>query len=223
MSTEIPILIADDHPIVRQGLRQTIETAEFRVIAEASDGQQALALLEQLRPAIAVLDVDMPYLDGFAVARAIRERALPIKVVFLTVHREPSYLQQALSQGACGYVLKDSAVTDIVASLRAAHAGQAYLSPLMANYLVNPPTPPEPPAPVEHTGIWALSASERTVLQMIAEYKSTREIAEALFISPHTVETHRKNICRKLELRGSHALIKFALAHQAELEKLGKG
>ena len=139
MSTETPILIADDHPIVRQGLRQTIETAEFRVVAEASDGQQALELLEQLRPAIAVLDIDMPLLDGFAVARVIRERNWPIKVVFLTVHREPTYLQQALSQGACAYVLKDSAVTDIVASLRAAQAGQAYLSPLMANYLVNPP------------------------------------------------------------------------------------
>lgn len=223
MSTEIPILIADDHPIVRQGLRQTIETAEFRVVAEASDGQQALELLEQLRPAIAVLDIDMPLLDGFAVARVIRERNWPIKVVFLTVHRELTYLQQALSQGACAYVLKDSAVTDIVASLRAAQAGQAYLSPLMANYLVNPPAATEPLAPVEHTGIRSLSASERNVLQLIAEYKSTREIAETLCISPHTVETHRKNICRKLELRGSHALIKFALAHQTELEKLGKG
>jgi len=223
MSTQIPILIADDHPIVRQGLRQTIETAEFRVVAEASDGQQALELLKQLHPAIAVLDIDMPLLDGFAVARVIREHNWPIKVVFLTVHREPAYLQQALSQGACGYVLKDSAVTDIVASLRAAHAGQTYLSPLMANYLVNPPAAAESAIPVEHTGIRSLSASERNVLQLIAEYKSTREIAETLCISPHTVETHRKNICRKLELRGSHALIKFALAHQTELEKLGKG
>lgn len=223
MSIKTPILIADDHPIVRQGLRQTIEAAEFQVVAEASDGQQALALLDEFRPAIAVLDIDMPGLDGFAVARAIRERKWPIKVVFLTVHREPTYLQQALSQAACGYVLKDSAVTDIVSSLRAALAGQTYLSPLMANYLVNPPAHTEPPMEVEHTGIRGLSASERTVLQMIAEYKSTREIAEALYISPHTVETHRKNICRKLELRGSHALIKFALAHQAELEKLGKG
>lgn len=219
MSAEIQILIADDHPIVRQGLRQTIEAAEFRVIAEASDGLQALALIEELRPEIAVLDVDMPELDGFGVARAIRQRGLAVKLVFLTVHREETYLQQALSLGAHSYVLKDSAVTDIVASLRAAYLGQTYLSPLMANYLVNAPTANEP---AENTGLRALSASERNVLQLIAEYKSTREIAEALYISPHTVETHRKNICRKLELRGSHALIKFALAHQAELEKTRK-
>jgi DNA-binding NarL/FixJ family response regulator len=217
MSAEIetlPILIADDHPIVRQGLRQTIEAAEFRVIAEASNGKEALALIEQLQPQIAVLDVDMPELDGFGVARAIRAQALPVKIVFLTVHREESYLQQALSLGASGYVLKDSAVTDIVASLRAAHSGQTYLSPLMANYLVKPPAPPEATG---QTGLRALSTTEMQVLRLVAEYKSTREIAEVLFISPHTVETHRKNICRKLDLRGSHALIKFALAHQSEL------
>lgn len=213
MSAEIEILIADDHPIVRQGLRQTIETAEFRVIAEASDGKEALALIEQRQPQIVVLDVDMPELDGFGVARAIRAQALPVKIVFLTVHREESYLQQALSLGASSYVLKDSAITDIVASLRAAHSGQTYLSPLMANYLVKPQATPAG----EPTGLRTLSTTELQVLRLVAEYKSTREIAEALFISPHTVETHRKNICRKLDLRGSHALIKFALAHQAKL------
>ncbi|MBI1764209.1 MAG: response regulator transcription factor [Acidobacteria bacterium] len=218
MSTEIQILIADDHPIVRQGLRQTIEAggeaAEFRVIAEAGDGQAALTLLERLQPPIAVLDVDMPVLDGFGVARAVRERGWNIKLIFLTVHREETYLQQALSLGARGYVLKDSAVTDIVAALRAVQQGQTYLSPLMTSYLVNAPAPP---APVIANGLSQLTASERYVLRLIAEYKSTREIAEALYISPLTVETHRKNICRKLALRGSHALIKFALAHQTEL------
>ena len=214
MSTEIPILIADDHPIVRQGLRQTVEAAEFRVVAEAGDGQEALTLIEQLRPQIAVLDIDMPVLDGFAVARAVRERGWAVKVVFLTVHREETYLQQALSLGAGGYVLKDSAVTDIVAGLRAALAGQTYLSPLMTNYLIKPHAPPPVAA-----GLQQLTAGERHILQLIGEYKSTREIAEALFISPLTVETHRKNICRKLDLRGSHALIKFALAHQAELRR----
>jgi two-component system, NarL family, response regulator DegU len=138
-----------------------------------------------------------------------------VKLIFLTVHREQSYLQQALSLGARGYVLKDSAVTDIVASLRAVRDGQTYLSPLMTSYLVN--TPVQPPVQAATQGLALLTASERHVLQLIAEYKSTREIAEALYISPLTVETHRKNICRKLALRGSHALIKFALAHQAEL------
>lgn len=215
MTEATPIIIADDHPIVRQGLRQTIEaTGEFRVLAEASDGQEALALIAQLHPAIAVLDIDMPLLDGFGVARVLREQGLASKVVFLTVHREEMYLQQALQVGAHGYVLKDSAITDIVASLRAARDGAQYLSPLMETYL----TEARRTAP-KASGLQQLTATERQILRLIAEYKSTREIAESLFISPHTVETHRKNINRKLALRGSHALIKFALAHQLELQR----
>ncbi|MFN7945020.1 MAG: response regulator transcription factor [Blastocatellia bacterium] len=215
MNTEIHILIADDHPIVRQGLRQTIETeADLRVIAEAGDGEQALELIERLRPQIAVLDIDMPRLDGFAVAREVRERGLPVSVVFLTVHREESYLQQALSLGAQCYVLKDSAITDIVAGVRAALAGQSYLSPLMADYLARPP---QSGATEDPNGLSRLTVTERHVLRLIAEYKTTRDIAQALFISPYTVETHRRNICRKLELQGSHALMKFALAHLSEL------
>lgn len=213
MNNKTPILIADDHPIVRQGLRQTIEaTGEFCVIAEASDGQQALTILEQLRPPIAVLDVDMPLLDGFSVARAMRESGIESKFIFLTVHREETYLQKALQIGASGYVLKDSAITDILEGLRAAKNGQQYLSPLMTNYLAQQPT-----ALPKATSLLQLTATERQILRLIAEYQSTREIADTLFISPHTVETHRKNICRKLTLRGSHALMKFALTHQAEL------
>ncbi|MFN7928958.1 MAG: response regulator transcription factor [Blastocatellia bacterium] len=121
---------------------------------------------------------------------------------------------QALQAGASGYVLKDSAITDILASLRAARDGGQFLSPLMEQYLAAAQT-----AAPTATNLQQLTATERQILRLIAEYKSTREIAEALFISPHTVETHRKNINRKLELRGSHALIKFALAHQAELQR----
>ncbi len=213
MSIETPVLIADDHPLMRQGLRQTIEVnLAFRIVAEASDGQQALDLIEKLLPPIAVLDVDMPHLDGFAVARAVRQRELDIRLIFLTVHREESYLQQAMSLNINGYVLKDSAITDIIASLEAARAGKIYVSPLMAEYLHKPKN-----LPGSNDERQQLTSAERNVLQLIAAYKSTREIAEALHISPHTVETHRKNICRKLKLRGSHALIKYALSHQAAL------
>jgi two-component system, NarL family, response regulator DegU len=210
----IDILIADDHPLLRQGLRQALEAANFRVIAEASDGQAALALLEQRQPSIAILDVDMPKLNGFAVARAIRERQWKMKVVFLTVHREKAYVQQALKLGASGYVLKDSAITDIAACLHTALAGRTFFSPLLAEYL-NDDFGTDPQGTPQ--AISQLTISELQVLRLIADYKSTREIAEVLFISPSTVETHRKNICRKLSLRGSHALIKFALTH---LDKL---
>jgi DNA-binding NarL/FixJ family response regulator len=212
--TMIDILIADDHPLLRQGLRQIIEAADFRVIAEASDGQEALGLLEQWQPAIAVLDVDMPKLNGFAVARAISERKWDMKVVFLTVHREKAYLQQALKLGANGYVLKDSAVTDITICLHTVLEGKTYFSPLLSDYLNDNLAAS---ASVSNRNLSQLTASELHVLQLIAEYRSTREIAETLFISPSTVETHRKNICRKLDLHGSHALIKFALTHLDQL------
>lgn len=210
----IDVLIADDHPLLRQGLRQIIEADNFRVIAEASDGQEALGLLEQRQPSIAILDVDMPKLNGFAVARAIREHQGEMKVVFLTVHREKAYVQQALKLGASGYVLKDSAITDIATCLHTVLAGGTFFSPMLTEYLNDDF---EATAPVAQQDLSQLTTSELQVLRLIADYKSTREIAEVLFISPSTVETHRKNICRKLGLRGSHALIKYALTH---LDKL---
>jgi DNA-binding NarL/FixJ family response regulator len=210
----IDVLIADDHPLLRQGLRQTLEADNFRVMAEASDGQEALDWLEQRQLSIAILDVDMPKLNGFAVARAIRERQWEMKIVFLTVHREKAYVQQALKLGASGYVLKDSAITDIATCLHTILAGGTFFSPLLAEYLNDDFAGG---ASVAQQDLSQLTVSELQVLRLIANYKSTREIAEVLFISPSTVETHRKNICCKLGLRGSHALIKFALTH---LDKL---
>jgi DNA-binding NarL/FixJ family response regulator len=208
------VLIADDHPLLRQGLRQALAADDFRVIAEASNGQEALELLEQRQPSIAILDIDMPKLNGFAIARAIRERGWEMKVVFLTVHREKAYVQQALKLGASGYVLKDSAITDIATCLHTVLAGGTFFSPLLAAYL-NDDFGADPQGTAQDLS--QLTISELQVLRLIADYKSTREIAEVLFISPSTVETHRKNICRKLGLRGSHALIKFALTN---LDKL---
>jgi DNA-binding NarL/FixJ family response regulator len=214
---EINLIIADDHPIVRQGLRQTIETdAELRVLAEAGDGKSALEAIEKYQPDIAVLDVDMPEMDGFAVARAVREKSLSVEIVFLTIHRDEDIFNEAVDLGAKGYVLKDSALGDIVACLKTVAAGNHYASSALTTHLINRSRRSQI-LHEEKPGVKNLTATESRVLRLIGEYKTSREIAEELFISPRTVETHRTNISQKLDLRGSHALIKFALAHKSEL------
>jgi DNA-binding NarL/FixJ family response regulator len=213
MSAEIKIIIADDHPIVRQGLRQAIEqNPDMKVIAEAGDGQAALELVKSLEPQIAILDIDMPQLDGFAVAREINAKNLNTKVIFLTFHGEENYLDAALEAGAMGYVLKDSAITDIVACLKAVTDGQNYISPTLSTYLLKRAKHQQTPSEIE-----ILSPTERQILRLLAQYKTSKEIAKELFISPHTVNTHRANIALKLNLHGSHALMKFALDHKDKL------
>lgn len=217
METPIRILVADDHPIVRQGLRQVIEQdPSLKVLAEASDGKTALDQIQKLRPEIAVLDIDMPGLDGFAVAREIRARQLPVEIIFLTVFREESFFEEALRLGTRGYVLKDSAVTDIVSSIKAVAAGQHFTSPALTSYLVKRRSGGGAPSPLK-SGLQDLTQTERRILALIADYKTSREIGEALHISHRTVQTHRTNICTKLELHGSHALMKFALDHKEQL------
>ncbi|MGH9943137.1 MAG: response regulator, partial [Pyrinomonadaceae bacterium] len=138
MATEITILIADDHPIFRQGLRQVIEREpSIRVVAEAEDGEAVLASLRELRPDVTLLDIDMPKLDGFGVARAARREELTAGLVFLTMHKDEDMVHEALDLGVRGYVVKDSAVTEIVVAVRAVAAGQRYFSPAVATHLIN--------------------------------------------------------------------------------------
>ncbi len=218
LKREIHILIADDHPIVRQGLRQVIEASPgLRVVGEAEDGQSALARIRTCKPEVVVLDIDMPGMDGFEVARAMRAQGLidPI-IIFLTIHREEDFLNEALALRAQGYVLKDSAIADIVASIRAVAGGQSYTSPAMTTALINGHLRATA-LRQQKPGSNDLTPTERRVLRLIAEYKTSKEIADELCISYRTVETHRTNISTKLEIHGSHALMKFALAHKAEL------
>jgi DNA-binding NarL/FixJ family response regulator len=217
MDGEIAILIADDHPIVRQGLRQTIEaSADLKVIAEAGDGREALEKIEALKPSVAILDIQMPLIDGFGVARAVRERSIAVQLVFLTAFREEDLFNAALDLGVRGYVLKESAVADIVACVRAVASGQHYASPSLTTHLVNRARRAAS-LTADKPGVATLTPTERRILALIAEYKTNKEIASVLSVSPRTVEAHRTNICNKLDIHGSHALMKFALAHKSEL------
>ena len=217
MSEAIRILVADDHPIVRNGLRMAIDADPWlTVVGEAANGQEALARIQELTPAIAVLDIDMPKLDGFGVAREVRKERLPVKLVFLTMHSAVDLFDVAMDLGASGYILKESAMTEIVQGLKAVSAGQHYVSPALTSYLIQRLTRTES---FEKTtpGLGDLTQAERKILQMIAAGKTSKEIGTELFIHHRTVENHRLNICQKLGITGPHALLKFAMQHKGEL------
>ena len=214
---EITVLIADDHPVFREGLRQVIETDEqLNVIGEAADGEAAVTRILETKADVAVLDVDMPNRDGFEVVRMLRQKQSPVRIIFLTMHKDERFLNAALDLGVNGYLLKDSAVTEIIASIKAVAAGHDYVSPVLSDYLVNRHRRTAELARAK-PAIGQLTPTERRILSLLGEYKTSKEIATELFISARTVERHRANICEKLDLHGSHALIKFAVEHRSEL------
>lgn len=216
MSEIVKILIADDHPIFRAGARLMIESEKsFSVVAEADNGTNALALIEKHQPHVAVLDIDMPELDGFAAARLIKEKNLPVEVIFLTMHGEEKLFQAALKLGIKGYVLKDSAQTDIVKAIKSVLQGDPFLSPELSRHIIKRMY--EPAISEDGAGLDTLSPTQRRVLKLIADDKTSREIAEILCISQRTVDTHRAKIILKLKLQGSLALVKFAMLHKSEI------
>lgn len=217
MRAEIRVVIADDHPVFRQGLRQVIEAdSKLKIVGEAEDGEAALQLIRELHPDVAVLDVTMPVLDGFAVARALREKHVPVSLIFLTMHKDEHFLNAALELEVKGYVLKDSAIVEIANSIKAVAAGKDYISPTLSTYLINHSR--RAAALAQQIPILnQLTPTERRVLKLVAEGKTSKKIADELHIGVRTVEHHRSNIAVKLELKGSHALVKFAVKHQSEL------
>jgi DNA-binding NarL/FixJ family response regulator len=218
MATELSIVIADDHPIFRRGLRCVVEAeAGLRVLGEAADGEAALALLRAHAPDVAVLDLDMPNRDGLDVAREARESGLATRVIILTMHTSEALFNRALDLGVRGYVLKDSALVEIVSAVRAVASGRSYISPQMSGHLLTRRARADALAS-ERPGLHDLTPAERRVLRLIADDRTSREIADALFISVRTVEHHRANICHKLDLHGANALLRFALEHKSELQ-----
>jgi DNA-binding NarL/FixJ family response regulator len=212
LPSEVRILIADDHPIFRRGLRQIVEMEPgLKIVAEADDGAQALAQIVAEKPDVAVLDVDMPRMDGFEVVRELRKLNLPVGVVFLTMHTDEDVFNEAVNNSVQGYIVKDSAATDIVGGIRAVAEGRSFISPSISGYLLTRSRRAIP------AGVKDLTLNEKRILLLISEHKTNKEIAVQLYISHRTVENHRANICQKLDLRGPHALLKFALDHKGQL------
>jgi DNA-binding NarL/FixJ family response regulator len=217
METQIKIVMADDHPIVRQGLRKIIETDKnLLILAEAGNGQTALDLIEEHRPQVAVLDIDMPGMDGFAVVRELQDRRIETEVVFLTMLDEEETFQAAMDLNVRGYVLKDSAADEIVSAIKSVAKGRPFLSPAMSAMLLNRRRRSDE-LEKQQPGLHLLTPAERRVLKLVADDKTSKEIGEELFVSYRTIEAHRANISRKLNLSGNLALIKFAAANRSEL------
>jgi len=216
MSSQLQILIADDHPIVRRGVRQSIEeNINFTVIGEAEDGEIALAMIQKLVPDIAVLDIEMPKLDGLAVARKINELHLSTKIIFLTMHTDEDLFRVAMDLGAKGYLLKDSATEEIVEGIGAVAAGRLYVSPAIATTLLGRRRSPR--STTVDSLVSQLTVTESQVLKLIAAGQSSKEIGAELSIHYRTVENHRTNICRKFGIEGANALLRFAVLHKESL------
>lgn len=209
---QITVLIADDHPIFQRGLQQIIETDDgLKIVASVTDGEDALTNLRTLKPQVAVLDVDMPKRDGFAVLNAVREENLPSSVILLTMYKEERFFNAALDAGVKGYVIKDSAVSEITQAIRAAAKGENFISPTLSTLLMKRLNRAEKP---QINSLENLTVSERKVLRLVSEAKSNKQIADELFISVRTVENHRSNICAKLNLEGKNALLTYALTNK---------
>lgn len=217
MTRILKILIADDHPLLRQGLRQAIEREPaFKVVHEAGDGYSALQSTRELKPDVVILDIKMPELDGFEVVRQIRKAGLATEVIILTMYKEEDMLNAALDLGIKGYVLKESAATDIVNSIRSVIAGHRYISPGLSDMLVARRAN-SASFHASNPALDQLTPSQRRILQLIAEDKTSKEIAHELGLSLRTVENHRTNICSKLKIHGVHGLVKFAYENKSRL------
>jgi len=217
MNSTIRILLADDHPLLRRGLRQTIESeAGFEVVAEAGNGIEALRLIEQHKPQIAILDVSMPEMGGFDVASEIQKRKMDLSIIFLTMHKDKTMFNKAMELGARGYVLKDTALDEIVGAIKSVAKGHRYISAPLSSYLLQRMDRAELLAK-QTPGLNHLTPTEKRVLKLVAGYKTSKEIAEELHIHYRTVDNHRTNISNKLGLQGSHSLLKFAIEHQSEI------
>jgi DNA-binding NarL/FixJ family response regulator len=217
MTKEIRIVIADDHPLMRQGLKQVIEMEpNLKVVGEAANGHEALMMIEEFKPEVAILDVDMPHQDGFQVARELLGNKNPAAIIFLTIHSEEQMFHAALDLGAKGYVLKDSAIDDIVIAINEVVAGRSFTSLPMTTYFTRRQNYNAVPDE-QQLGLRQLTPTEYRILKFLAEYQTNKEIAEELSVSPRTIETHRARICQKLNLSGSHALMKFAVQYKSLL------
>jgi len=207
----IRVLLADDHKLIRAGLVLMVQQQpDFSVVGEADDGRQAVELVESLKPDVAVMDIGMPNLNGIEAARQITAIRPDTAVVILSMHADEGYVLRALKAGARAYLLKDSATTDLVQAIRAVVEGKSFFSPAVSKVLLQDYMRKLRRSGAEDS-FDLLSPREREVLQLVAEGKSSKEVANLLHLSTYTVETHRAKIMQKLNLKGVPELILYAV------------
>jgi DNA-binding NarL/FixJ family response regulator len=199
------ILLADDHALIRQGLKALLEKQGFQVVGEASDGQEALRSVEKTQPDVAIIDISMPVLNGVETARELKKSSPKTKVILLTQHDEHQYVTESLRAGVRGYVLKSQAGDDLVQAIREVCRGSVYLSPSISRTVVDAYLSNEY-VPADH-----LSGRERQVLQLVGEGNSTKDVALQLGISVKTAESHRARLMKKLDIHETASLVRYAI------------
>lgn len=208
---KVRVLIVDDHVIVRDGVRMILEAQpDIEVVGEASDGREALEKARQLSPSVVLMDIAMPGMNGLEATAAIRQELPDVQVLVLTMHEDYEYFFEVLRAGASGYVLKGASSNDLVSAIRAVHQGGVYLHPAVAKNLVSDYVKRMEPGE-DRARYDGLSDRERQVLKLVAEGKTSQQIAEELFLSVNTVQTHRSHIMEKLGLHNRTDLIRYAL------------
>jgi DNA-binding NarL/FixJ family response regulator len=210
---EIQVLIADDHPLMRKGLRLSVEEDPgLKVVGEASDGEAALSLIKKLRPHVALLDIEMPKLDGLGVVREMVKSGLKTEVIFLTFHSNQDLFRTAMDLGCKGYILKDSAVQEVVAGIHAVASGRPYISSAITTDLLQRQNQVD----AKSSQMSHLTPTELRIMRLIAVGKTSKEIGAELSIHYRTVENHRTSMCRKLDLEdeGANALLRYALQNK---------
>ena len=217
MKNKVKLLIVDDHPVFRRGLREIIEeNSKFQIVGETSDGMTAVRLAKELKPDIAIVDIDMPQMNGLETVRAFQKNEYLVNVIFLTMYKEEDMFNAAMDLGVKAYIVKDNATDEILAALEKVSIDEPFVSRSMSemgqrrNNRVKELLLSKPQ-------IEDLTAAERRILKLIAEDHTSKEIADRLQISTKTIENHRQNICHKLKLHGSHSLLKFAFEHKSHL------
>ena len=207
---KIKVVVADDHTILRQGIKALLNNQEeIEVVGEAKDGREAIKVIEELLPDVILMDIAMPGLNGLEATRRIKKKFPKTKVVVLTMHTNEEYIFQILNAGADGYLVKETAFQDLISAINSVHRGEAFMSPsiskkVMTDYI-------QRAQGEEKVGFDTLTTREREILQLVAEGNSNKKIAEVLFISPKTVETHRAHIMDKLNIHDRAGLIKYAI------------
>jgi DNA-binding NarL/FixJ family response regulator len=211
------VLIADDHPIFRQGLVAVFnQSRQYEVVGEADNGNTVLELLDSQKPSLVVIDISMPGMDGLEVIRRAQTRSFDGQFIVLTMYKDEEYFREAMSLGVKGYLLKDSASNELVNCLSAVSSGRSYVSAFFSDYLMQK-TKQDNASEDPVGSLQKLSPTERRILRMIAENKTSKEIADDLNLSFRTVQNHRSHMCEKLKLEGYNKLLQFALEHKSLL------
>jgi DNA-binding NarL/FixJ family response regulator len=217
MPESIKILIADDHPIFRQGIIKIVEQDHtYEIVAQCGDGNEVIEKIKELNPAIAIIDISMPGMSGLEVLRAAQKERFATEFIILTMYKDEEYFNEAMNLGVKGYILKDNAAKDLLNCLRTVSQGSHFICPELSNLLLERNAKMQSLLYKTPT-LKDLTPTERKILKLIGQNKTSKEIAKELFVSIRTIQNHRNNIAQKLGLKGHHKLLQFAIENKSYL------